>query len=100
MQKSLIAEPFSHPQVRRHLGDEADAVKDKGGEKIASAYLENRPKAASIGRREPSSDASALSLSYGTLRRRQNSGLGLPGAGWYDRQRAAIRERQRSHLRT
>ena len=77
------------------MGDEAENIKHAEGEKVAVAYLENRQKVHTVGRRMPSSNDSALSLSYGALRKRRNPGLGLPGAGWYERQRAVIKEKQR-----
>ena len=58
MQKNIIAEPFSHPQVRRHLGDKLDNFRNLKEDKLAAAYLDSTEKVTTVGRRAPSSDVS------------------------------------------
>lgn len=47
------------------------------------------------GSRLLASDRSAFSMSFAGLNKRQKPGLGLPGAGWFDRERARLRESDR-----
>ncbi|KAI5121820.1 hypothetical protein M0805_003256 [Coniferiporia weirii] len=93
--KHLIAEPLGHPKVRQQLEETVDNIKGADSEKLTAAYEEGRRRKLRAGERVPASDRSALSLSYGALNRRRNAGLGLPGTGWYERQRTKLRENER-----
>ena len=87
----MVAEPLAHVGVRRFVEE-----KDKQSD-LLEAY-ENMSKArTAAGVRAPTTDKSAYSLSKGVLLRRKHHGLGLPGAGWFERERAKLREHERRH---
>lgn len=91
----LIAEPLAHPKVRLEV-EAITASEEADRAKMAAAFDEGTRRQLRAGDRLPASDKSATSSTYGALNRRRNPGLGLPGAGWYERQRAKLRDRERT----
>lgn len=84
----LVAEPFSHVGLRKFVEE-----KDKR-EHLLDAYQTMKKKRMYAGQRTPTSDSSALSLSRGALSTRRKPGLGLPGSGWFQRQREVLRREE------
>ena len=93
-QKRLLASPLSHPRLQQQIGSEG--VTSIEPQKLAETVDEERKKQLRAGGRLLASDKSAFSMSYGGLNRRRKPGLGLPGSGWFDRQRAMLRESERA----
>lgn len=58
-----------------------------------SAYDSARQTRLRAGSRPVASEKSAFKSSSGAILRHNKIGLGLPGAGWYERQRAKLREK-------
>lgn len=64
-------------------------------DKLATILDEGRKKQLRAGGRLLASDKSAFTMSYAGLNTRLKPGLGLPGAGWFDRHRSKQREADR-----
>ncbi|KAL5533890.1 hypothetical protein ACEPAG_350 [Sanghuangporus baumii] len=90
----LIAEPLSHAKVREEVGTITNLAEEHRA-KLAAAFEKGSQTKLHAGDRLPASDKSAFSLAYGSLNRRRNPGLGLPGAGWFEREREKLREHER-----
>ena len=87
-QDQLVAEPIAHVGVRRFVEEG-----EKRGELISN--FESMKKERTVaGARQPTADSSVYSLSRGVLFRRRKPGLGLPGAGWFQRERGKLRSRE------
>jgi len=84
----LAAEPLAHVGVRRYVEDE-----EKRGDHL-STYESMKKERTIAGSRQPATDASVYSLSRGVLFRRRKAGLGLPGAGWFQRERGKLRSQE------
>ena len=86
---------MSHPRLQTQVGE--SGVSGLEQKKLAETVDEGRKKQLRAGGRLLASDQSAFSMSFAGLNRRQKPGLGLPGAGWFDRERAKLRESDRPH---
>ena len=65
---------------------------------LVAAFEESQQKKLRPGSRLLDSDASPLSLTKAGLYKRRNPGLGLPGTGWFSRERAKLRDRERQRI--
>jgi len=86
----LAAEPLAHVGIRTYV--EETEKRDE----LLSTYDAMKQRRAPAGAREPASDRSAYSISSGSLLRRRNPGLGLPGGGWYERERTKLRQNEKA----
>ena len=79
--------------MREEIGT-ITSMAEENRTKLVTAFEEGSRRKLHAGDRLPTSDKSATKLTYGALNRRRNPGLGLPGAGWYEREREKLREQQ------
>ena len=93
----MIAEPLSDSKIRDAI--EASTGNNKpDGKMLVAAFEESQQKKLRPGSRLLDSDASPLSLTKAGLYKRRNPGLGLPGTGWFSRERTKLRDRERQRI--
>ena len=62
------------------------------------AFEDGQQKKLRAGHRPLTSDKSPITLTRGRLYKRRNPGLGLPGSGWFNRERSNLREGEQQRV--